>query len=1214
LEDIWNINYQWTLTDNIWTKQPVFNQQHTFDINNSYFKYQKCLSGITYQYVNQLDNIYDMNIMVGTNYCLYCMYNEFDIINNFMVNLYNVDVCSTSELDLTNRYFKIDNANLRTGHRVLLVAQTDTTQNDVYNVDSRGYLILSDEFSDTGKTWRYKAYVKLGDNKGKQFHLKNVGNRFPLTGEKKEFLDGHAYIIKNIFNYNINDTTSIIPKLIFTDYEIARLSVNKNYELYSGFTFNSLKSGGYFKIKYHDYEYNVTIDNDTSKFTYTGVTSGTTVYNILNGDYKIETWVLTDSTIISNINTGDYIKLTISGDTNLVMYSYVIGTSGNNVRLKDYIDQFILNNIYSGSTTYEFTNLMYSDETNVNNRILQSYYSKYFTIEDGTPNYLYPIQYDYNRYFDYDGLSFDINSNQCTISGNITGSVIYNALVTNGTDSTYSDINGDYSLTLPLGVQTITVSYSHYYNTGVTLTLVDENPITIDFAMTHYTGITLGTVTDSWTGSTISGVTITGSTIILGTTYNYYKTTDSSGYFYMGSKSGDYTFTFSHPTFITKTTGVTVPDDGTLTLNMTLDYTPVPPTVITTDITFLDQTGVTLGGDVTLSGWTAVTSRGVAYGTSINPTIDKTIDGSGTGTYTSTITGLTAGTSYYARAYATNIVNTSYGSNSGFTTTADIPIVTTTSISLITDTGATSGGIVVNECGSSVTFRGICWNTGGTPTILDNSTTDGTGLGSFTSVMTGLTSGSTYYVRAYATNGIGTAYGSELSFVSESLPIVVTTPISAAYIFDTYAYGGGDVTSVGSTPVTARGICWDIYPNDPTISDPHTTDGTGFGPYSSTLSPLLPLTTYNIRAYATNSSGTAYGTFMESIVTIDLPTVTGWTSVTNLTHTGATYSGEVINTGTATTTRGICYSTSSNPTILNDVVDGGSGLGVFVCDMTGLTQGSTYYVRAFATNQAGTTYGINVSFVPVTLPTVITSSISSLTSTTLTAGGNVTNDGGTTVTDRGVCYSGVTLPTVCSASGSGTGLFTKNITGLSAGNTYYVRAYATNSVGTVYGDYSGFTTTVGVGSLFGGGIVFYVGGGYALISSLNNQGLQSWGCNGTYLGVTGNGYGVGDTNTNTIVGTGCGSVVGTAAKTCYDLNESTYTDWYLPSKMELQEMYVNRAIINAAGNTLTSYYWSSTEYDSNSSYVVDFTGGTGSWTNGKTDTSTNVRPIRKVAV
>jgi len=221
-----------------------------FNINDIYFKYQKCLSGITYQYVNQLDNIYEKNLMVGENYCIYCMYNEFDVINNFMINLYQVDICCTTNIDLSQKYYQLDGAYLKTKHRVLLVSQTDTTQNDVYNVDSRGYLILSDELLETGRTWRYKAYVKLGNNKTKQFHLKNIGNRFPLTGEKKEFLEGHGYIIKNLFNYNLYDT-SIVPGLIFTDYEIARLSLNHNPDLYMGFSgTTTFDDGNYISIKY----------------------------------------------------------------------------------------------------------------------------------------------------------------------------------------------------------------------------------------------------------------------------------------------------------------------------------------------------------------------------------------------------------------------------------------------------------------------------------------------------------------------------------------------------------------------------------------------------------------------------------------------------------------------------------------------------------------------------------------------------------------------------------------------------------------------------------------------------------------------------------------------------------------------------------------------------------------------------------------------------
>ena len=97
---------------------------------------------------------------------------------------------------------------------------------------------------------------------------------------------------------------------------------------------------------------------------------------------------------------------------------------------------------------------------------------------------------------------------------------------------------------------------------------------------------------------------------------------------------------------------------------------------------------------------------------------------------------------------------------------AGMPTVTTTAISNIDKNTATGGGNVTADGGATVTARGICWSTSQNPTIDGNHTTDGTGTGSFTSAMTGLAANTTYYVRAYATNSIGTAYGEELSFTT----------------------------------------------------------------------------------------------------------------------------------------------------------------------------------------------------------------------------------------------------------------------------------------------------------------------------------------------------------------------------------------------------------------------------------------------------------------
>ena len=95
-----------------------------------------------------------------------------------------------------------------------------------------------------------------------------------------------------------------------------------------------------------------------------------------------------------------------------------------------------------------------------------------------------------------------------------------------------------------------------------------------------------------------------------------------------------------------------------------------------------------------------------------------------------------------------------------------VPVLLTSEVTDITHTTALCGGSITSDGGATVTARGVCWSTGQNPTIADNKTTDGTGVGSFTSAMTGLTANTTYNVRAYATNSVGTAYGNVISFTT----------------------------------------------------------------------------------------------------------------------------------------------------------------------------------------------------------------------------------------------------------------------------------------------------------------------------------------------------------------------------------------------------------------------------------------------------------------
>lgn len=300
------------------------------------------------------------------------------------------------------------------------------------------------------------------------------------------------------------------------------------------------------------------------------------------------------------------------------------------------------------------------------------------------------------------------------------------------------------------------------------------------------------------------------------------------------------------------------------------------PTVTTSNVSNITASSATCGGNVTADGGSYVTERGICWGTSNLPTIDGNHQamGQGNGTFTCNMSNLEPDNVYYVRAYATNNRGTAYGEQRQFTTTSGLPIVTINTVTNITATSATCGGSVSNNGGFAVTDKGLVWSTSQYPTLNDNHISLGSGNAPFTGSMTNLTIGTTYYVRAYATNSQGTSYSStQHTFTTgNGLPTVTTTTVTMS---SGSVVSGGNVTSDGGYPVTARGICYGVYPN-PDLSGAytHTTNGTGTGYYTSVIDTTVGTELY-VRAYATNANGTVYGN--QIIINLDylrLPTFT----------------------------------------------------------------------------------------------------------------------------------------------------------------------------------------------------------------------------------------------------------------------------------------------------------------------------------------------------
>ncbi len=245
-------------------------------------------------------------------------------------------------------------------------------------------------------------------------------------------------------------------------------------------------------------------------------------------------------------------------------------------------------------------------------------------------------------------------------------------------------------------------------------------------------------------------------------------------------------------------------------------------------------------------------------------------------------------------------------------------------------------------------------------------------------------------------------------------------------------------------------------------------------------------------------------------------------------------------------------------------------------------------------------------------PSITTTAASSIAATSATSGGNVTSIGGSNVSAKGVCWSTSPNPTTANSKttdGSGSGSFTSSITSLTSNTTYYVRAYATNTSGTAYGEEISFTTSLAAGSVYGGGIIGYIltslDAGYdanvlhGLIVSSNNllsANLTTigatWGCNTDITG-TSNALGSGAANTALIIASNC-ATANTAAKLCNDysvtVNGTTYSDWYLPSTIELQKIYYNGSAIGNITNGPTEQFASSTQHSSTNYQTVYFYG------------------------
>jgi uncharacterized protein (TIGR02145 family) len=398
-----------------------------------------------------------------------------------------------------------------------------------------------------------------------------------------------------------------------------------------------------------------------------------------------------------------------------------------------------------------------------------------------------------------------------------------------------------------------------------------------------------------------------------------------------------------------------------------------------------------------------------------------------------------------------------------FASTKQFPTVITTTISSILNTTALIGGNVTTDGGAPITARGVVCSTNPGPTVaLSTKTINGTGLGTFTATLTGLTANTTYYIRAYATNNVGTAYGNEISFATNNYPvdingneyetIIIGTQTWFAKNLKVANYRNGDLIPTGLSNTTwqsATSGAYAIY-NNQTVND-------------SIYGKL-----YNWYAVADHRGLCPAGWHV--------PSDAEFTTLENFLGGSSVAGGKMKEVG-------LTHWASPNTAATNS--SGFTGLPGGYRDVTGTCYAvgslgdwwsATHYSMASAysrnlfysssnvnRNLAIKSPGFSVRCVKDLLSTLTTSSVTNINNNSATCGGNISSAGGDTVTARGVVWSTIPNPTVAlttkTANGGGIGSFTSNITGLTANTTYYLRAYATNISGTAYGNEVSFTTT-----------------------------------------------------------------------------------------------------------------------------------------------------------
>lgn len=375
-------------------------------------------------------------------------------------------------------------------------------------------------------------------------------------------------------------------------------------------------------------------------------------------------------------------------------------------------------------------------------------------------------------------------------------------------------------------------------------------------------------------------------------------------------------------------------------------------------------TSIIFQAEVTHAGGVPVERYGVCWGTTSNPVIesgDTSVCGSGTGEFTAIAKNLKPNTLYYIRPYATNSVGTSYGDEFQKNTTKGLGVMRTFVIdSLIRAESAVVGGNILDPGEGEILERGVYLTQKGTKitdTIPFTMEAD-----SFYQRVTGLERLASYEVEAYLVNTFGTITGGVLSFTTTDGMPLVAEPDTVDISF-TNATFSSKLLESGDSLITALGFCYGTEPNPTLENDFVTAELQADSTFSASLPDIVQQTRYYVRAFATNSYGTFYsdGSGATFVLKDQKPTVETEEPQVGIGGNVA-FSGTILAEGMSPVTEaGFLWSTEEEPTLetpksshRNLFEEGATEYAMTLGNMRG---GTTYYVRLYAKNEYGTSYG-----------------------------------------------------------------------------------------------------------------------------------------------------------------------------------------------------------------------------------------------------------------